>query len=60
MKIIFVHSFLKTEMTGNSNLSNQDDPTTDTLGRSEAQMWLEISLAILICLVAFTGESTSL
>ncbi|XP_015780002.1 PREDICTED: melatonin receptor type 1A-like isoform X2 [Acropora digitifera] len=43
-------------MTGNSNLSNQDDPTTDTLGRSEAQMWLEISLAILICLVAFTGN----
>ena len=60
MKIIFVHSLLKTEMTGNSNLSNQDDPITDTLGRSEAQMWLEISLAILICLVAFTGESTSL
>lgn len=43
-------------MTGNSNLSNQDNPTTDTLGRSEAQMWLEISLAILICLVAFTGN----
>ncbi|XP_074638031.1 melatonin receptor type 1B-B-like [Acropora palmata] len=43
-------------MTGNSNLSNQDDRTTDTLGRSEAQMWLEISLAILICLVAFTGN----
>ncbi|XP_015780001.1 PREDICTED: melatonin receptor type 1A-like isoform X1 [Acropora digitifera] len=56
MKINFVHSLLKTEMTGNSNLSNQDDPTTDTLGRSEAQMWLEISLAILICLVAFTGN----
>lgn len=47
-------------MTGNDNFSNQDDPTKDAFGRSEAQMWLEISLAILICLVAFTGESTRL
>lgn len=37
----------------NSTNSTHGDP----LGRTEVQVWLELSLGILICLVAFTGNT---
>ena len=33
-----------------------DDPTSDPLGRTQFQIWFEISLGILICLIATTGN----
>lgn len=34
-----------------------DSPSSDPLGRTEPQVWFELSLGILICLVAFTGNT---
>ncbi|XP_078348075.1 visual pigment-like receptor peropsin [Oculina patagonica] len=34
-----------------------DNPASDPLGRTQLQIWFELSLGILICLVAFTGNT---
>ena len=49
-----------TEMSDNETINAQEDAESDPLGRSAEQIWFEVSLAILICLVAFTGKSGTL
>lgn len=46
-------------MSGNlsSAHSTTDDPTSDTFGRTQLQIWFEVSLAIVMNLVAFTGNT---
>lgn len=43
-------------MSDNETINAQEDAESDPLGRSAEQIWFEVSLAILICLVAFTGN----
>lgn len=40
-----------------STYPTPDNPTSDPLGRTQVQIWLEIVLAIVICLMAFTGNT---
>lgn len=40
----------------NSTDPTPDNPTSDPQGRTQLQVWFELSLGILICLVAFTGN----
>ena len=47
-------------MSDNETINAQEDAESDPLGRSAEQIWFEVSLAILICLVAFTGKSGTL
>ena len=47
-------------MSDNVTLSIPDNPALDPLGRTHAQIWFEVSLAILVCLVAFTGRNCNI
>ena len=39
-----------------SALPSTGNPASDPLGRSQLQIWFEVSLAIVFSLVAFTGR----